>query len=270
MFKKPSKYAEHLLVHTGERPFKCLECNKTFKRSFHLTRHTASVHLKEKPFTCGFCGKSFTLRHQLDRHVRKIHSSDVSLQNENPELFSATCDICKAIFKKNEALRIHISTEHAGPPAFSCDLCADYSTNVKRDLCRHKKRVHSSRLYCCPVCSANFPSWSLLIQHQKDTFHKDANSPGSSIQPACEYCVHCHKSFNELATFKKHMAMHFGKWKCQTCQKNFSSSNALKVHTKTVHEGEKPYQCTHCIKPFAHKHLLARHFRNCPNPNKDV
>jgi hypothetical protein len=158
-------------------------------------------------------------------------------------------------------LRIHIALEHKGPPAFSCELCPSYNTNVKRDYNRHKKRVHSSRLYCCGTCSESFPSWSLFVQHQKENSHKILTV--DSQDSALDYCVHCHKSFDLISSYKKHMAMHSGRWKCQICEKNFSSGNALKVHAKTVHEGEKPYNCSICENSFAHKHLLARHVRKC-------
>jgi len=46
----------HSRIHSGEKPFKCPECDKAFSESSSLTRHMR-VHTGDKPYT--LCDKSF-------------------------------------------------------------------------------------------------------------------------------------------------------------------------------------------------------------------
>lgn len=60
----------HRLKHTGERPFLCTHCPKSFTRLQYLREHV-NQHTGTKPYSCKVCGSSFHDLSTYHRHVRK-------------------------------------------------------------------------------------------------------------------------------------------------------------------------------------------------------
>jgi KRAB domain-containing zinc finger protein len=67
----------HEFIHTGEKPFKCQYCDKTFVGGADLKKHIR-IHTGEKPFKCLHCDKSFARNGYLKTHLftqEKNHSN---------------------------------------------------------------------------------------------------------------------------------------------------------------------------------------------------
>lgn len=121
----------HMIVHTGEKPYSCLVCEKRFTRKGSLHSHMA-VHRGDTPFRCSLCGKMFSQRGHLQTHAA-MHSG------EKP--FS--CSVCGAQFSSNALLLRHRRV-HTGIRPFSCPFC-DRGFTRNEHLRRHVK-THAGTL----------------------------------------------------------------------------------------------------------------------------
>ena len=64
----------HERVHTNEKPYKCNDCDKSFKHSADLEALKIS-HEPDSSFSCSYCRKLFNQKSSLDIHV-KIHHTE--------------------------------------------------------------------------------------------------------------------------------------------------------------------------------------------------
>ncbi|XP_031569621.1 zinc finger protein 530-like [Actinia tenebrosa] len=59
----------HMLIHTGDKPYKCAYCSKAFNQIGNRNAHQR-IHTGEKPYACDYCGKRFIFNSSKHNHMK--------------------------------------------------------------------------------------------------------------------------------------------------------------------------------------------------------
>ena len=268
---------EHLKVHLRNHelesgcPVKFIEkycylCNKNFTNAGHLKSHIV-VHTGDRHYRCDFCAKTFTEKSSLTKHTKKHKESNESDQplrvgNEVKEAFCnqnglslhkqstpekiPSCKFCSKIFSTHQIMKKHMNTH-------KCRIC-DEIIHKKEELNQHMSNMHSKdcdeRQFMCHICGNAFKEKGVLKKHL--VIHSGIRNY------KCEYCT---KSFFRAEQLKAHIVTHTGErnFVCEICAKTFVYSNGLSNHIKIVHDGIRAYKCKVCQKQFTHPTTLKHH-----------
>lgn len=287
----------HMRKHTGDKPFSCPDCDKSYTLKGSLMRHIDVNHSKGRSsrFICEHCGKNFFSKTNIVIHLR-IHTG------ERPY----SCPFCEERFIQISTLIRHKRC-HTGEKPYRCQTCSKAFKD--RSLLNKHQAVHSeARDFICHICSKAMKSREALRAHIDRH-----NNPDKFVCTFCGtaftvkgnlnihvrrmhseksgICTICHKSFPNLPA---HMRFHsgekpficklcnqgfatqrslshhigfkhrdFAKFKCTTgqCDKAFPLISMLEFHVLKAHLDTTPYICQHCARGFLRPCDLSRHLR---------
>ena len=148
-FSYNSHLIKHIWKHTGEKLYKCSECDKAFSYNSHLIRHI-QTHTGEKLYKCSECNKSFSNNINLIKHIQ-THTREKS---------------CDNAFSDNSSLSKHVKiyVGFAGDNPYRCSHY-DKASLQKGKLNAYKEfifdestAIFASKIITAPVsnCTTDF------------------------------------------------------------------------------------------------------------------
>lgn len=195
---------------TGEKSYKCDECNRLFGRKDHLKRHYLT-HTGEKPYKCDICNRVFSQKGTLKAHYR-VHTG------EKPH----SCSVCNRRFGESVNLKNHYRT-HTEEGRYKCDVCNKAFT-MRVSLKTHYRSHTGGKTHNCEICCKEFSKGDNLRKHYRTHTGEKPHK-----------CDHCGKEFSVRANLKRHIRIHTGEkpYKCDRCSKEYSKSEHLKAHQRS-------------------------------------
>ncbi|XP_007488064.2 ras-responsive element-binding protein 1 isoform X1 [Monodelphis domestica] len=234
-----SSLDRHMLVHSGERPYKCSVCGQSFTTNGNMHRHM-KIHEKDPNTTTSTTPPSPLKRRRMTSKRKLSHEAESEKEELTPakkmiedpqsgdtekktdEVFH--CPVCYKEFVCKYGLETHMETHPDNP--LRCDICC-ISFRTHRGLLRHNAVIHKQ--------FPRDPTGKPFIQNNPSIpagFHDLGFTDFSCRKFPRISQVWCETNLRRCIS-------EFHRFICETCNKAFPMLSALKLHTQTHMVGDQ-------------------------------
>ena len=157
-FNRKASLVVHERKHTGDKPFKCDQCDGSFTEKRPLEVHAYRAHNIPKPDICEKCGKGFVDKGKLKSHMA-VHNKVKQLE----------CDECDSRFRSNDGLKEHKIRHELkrGEYTGSRPLCCGQVFKGEHMFKLHTQVVHEKlKPFKCDNCGNEFTRADSLRTHK--------------------------------------------------------------------------------------------------------
>ncbi|CAK1587594.1 unnamed protein product [Parnassius mnemosyne] len=201
-------------------------------------------------FICGYCDATFPDPVDLRTHTETDHKKerlefktnfDMTEYNVKLDVMDLSCTLCSENMANLNSLKDHLVRAH------SKTIYSDIKDHIQQF------KLKKGDVYDCALCTATYETFKMLKQHMNKHY--------------CNYtCNKCHTPFATKRSLNSHRTTHKeGSFKCDHCEKIFSSRPKKQYHEKTKHLGTRNIgNCPYCNESFRsyyqrNQHLVKVH-----------
>ncbi|XP_025032125.1 ras-responsive element-binding protein 1 isoform X2 [Python bivittatus] len=228
-----SSLDRHMLVHSGERPYKCSVCDQSFTTNGNMHRHM-KIHEKDPTGTTSTAPASPLKRRRLSTKRKFSHEAEADKEEQSP---------AKKVVEESQNGEI----EKKADEIYRCPVCLK-EFSCKYGLETHME-VHPDTSLRCDVCCITFRTHRGLLRHNA-VIHKQlpkdsTGKPYIQNNPSIPAGFHdlgftdfsCRK-FPRISqvwceTNLRRCTSDYHRYICEICNKAFPMLSALKLHKDT-------------------------------------
>ncbi|XP_035527640.1 zinc finger protein 1035 [Morone saxatilis] len=217
------------------------------------TEHECLHLTSTTEFECTKCGQSFLGKDAFCQH-HCSHQQHTVTENEysNP---SAPPTYHQAVGEEEEV-------DVTGEDLYNCPVCSMQFSSKSVLLEHQNKHLPNDKPFKCGICGKTFAVKRYLREHERRHRQRYAAQTTAQLTGNKLRCTQCQTEFNTAQDLSLHMRLHaekeVGDYRCDMCYKSFSQWSLLKQHQES-HVGQVVYECNECDKAFAFPHLLEEH-----------